>query len=107
MQSYNNMPDNQTLVKRILSDFLGYLRYKVENDKLTMEEEQAFVKLIEDNLPISGTSDDFARYYKQSPVNVRSVINRKMVDKPRRMVMFSFLKFSKIIPDKWRSVAKK
>ena len=101
------MPDNQTLVKRILSDFLGYLRYKVENDKLTMEEEQAFVKLIEDNLPISGTSDDFARYYKQSPVNVRSVINRKMVDKPRRMVMFSFLKFSKIIPDKWRSVAKK
>ena len=107
MQSYNNMPDNQTLVKRILSDFLGYLRYKVDNDKLTLEEEQAFVKLIEDNLPISGTSDDFARYYKQSPVNVRSVINRKMVDKPRRMVMFSFLKFSKIIPDKWRSVAKK
>ena len=101
------MPDNQKLVKRILSDFLGFLRYKVDNDKLTLEEEQAFVKLIEDNLPISGTSDDFAKYYRQSPVNVRSVINRKMMDKPRRMVMFSFLKFSRIIPEKWRNVANK
>lgn len=107
MQKYNNMPDNQKLVKRILSDFLGFLRYKVDNDKLTLEEEQAFVKLIEDNLPISGTSDDFAKYYRQSPVNVRSVINRKMMERPRRMVMFSFLKFSRIIPDKWRDVAKK
>ena len=100
------MPDNQTLVKRILSDFLGFLRYKVDNDKLTLEEEQALVRLIEENLPLYGTSDDFARYYKQSPVNVRSVINRKMIEKPRRMVMFSFLKFSKIIPEKWR-VARK
>lgn len=107
MQIYNNMPNNQNLAKKILSDFLGFLKYKVDNDKLTLEEEQAFVKLIEDNLPISGTSEDFAKYYRQSPVNVRSVINRKMMDKPRRMVMFSFLKFSRIIPEKWRNVANK
>ena len=100
------MPDNKTLVKRILSDFLGFLRYKVDNDKLTLEEEQAIVRIIEENLPLSGTSEDFARYYKQSPVNVRSVINRKMIDKPRRMVAYSFLKFSRIVPEKWR-VAKK
>jgi hypothetical protein len=100
------MPDNKILVKRILSDFLGFLRYKVDNDKLTLEEEQAIVRIIEENLPLSGTSDDFARYYKQSPVNVRSVINRKMIDKPRRLVLYPFLKFSKIVPEKWR-VAKK
>ena len=100
------MPDNKILVKRILSDFLGFLRYKVDNDKLTLEEEQAIVRIIEENLPLSGTSEDFARYYKQSPVNVRSVINRKMIDKPRRLVLYPFLKFSKIVPEKWR-VAKK
>lgn len=96
------MRTEQTLVKKIISDVLGFLKYKVDNDKLTLEEEQAIVRMIEKNLPLSGTSDDFARYYKQSPVNVRSVINRRMLDKPVRKVMYPFLSFIKIIPSRWR-----
>ena len=97
------MPNNQNLVKKILSDFLGFLKYKVDNDKLTLDEEQAIVKLIEENLPLSGTSDDFADYYGQSPVNIRCVIHRKMIEKPVRKVLYPFLSFSKKIPSKWRS----
>ena len=96
------MPSNQTFAKRIISEFLGFLKYKVDNDKLTLDEEQAIVKLIEDNLPLSGTADDFADYYHQSPVNVRSVIHRRMIEKPARKVLYSFLSFARKIPQKWK-----
>ena len=93
---------DKKLIKKVLSDALGFLKYKVDNDRLTLEEEQAFVRLMEENIPLVGTSDDFARYYNQSPINVRSVINRRMIEKPRRQVVRSFLSFSRIIPEKWR-----
>lgn len=102
MQKYNNMPNNQNLAKKILSDFLGFLKYKVDNDKLTLEEEQAFARFIEENIPLTATTDDIAQYYGQTPVNVRAVISRKMLDKPKRRVTYPFLKFLRIKPPKWR-----
>lgn len=102
MQKYNNMPNNQNLAKKILSDFLGFLKYKVDNDKLTLEEEQAFARFIEENIPLTATTDDIAQYYGQPPVNVRAVISRKMLDKPKRRVTYPFLKFIRIKPPKWR-----
>ena len=100
------MLDKQNLAKKILSEFLGFLKYKVDNDKLTLDEEQALVNLIEGNLPLSGTSDDFADYYGQSPVNVRCVIHRKMLAKPVRKVLYPFLSFARVIPSKWKSRCK-
>lgn len=89
-------------VKEILSDFFGYLKYKVDNDRFTLEEEQALIRLIENNIPLVGTSEDFAKYYNQPQVNVRSVITRRMLEKPKRMVVRSFSSFCKIIPSSWR-----
>lgn len=102
MQSYDNSPKGQKIGKIILSDFLGFLKYKVDNDLLTLDEEQAILRVIENGVPLHGTSDDFAEYYKQSPVNVRSVICRKMLDKPKRKILYPFAAFSRIIPDSWR-----
>lgn len=96
------MTNKQIAVRKILSDCLGFLKYKVDNNKLTLDEEQAFVKLIEENIPVSGTSRDFAEYYKQSPINVRCVISRKMLDKPVRKVLYPFLSFARKIPSSWR-----
>lgn len=66
-----------------------------------MEEEQALVRIIEKDLPLSATCDDLARYYHQTPENIRAVIHRRLLSKPKRRVMYSFLDFSKIVPDKW------
>lgn len=101
MQSYNKDSKTNGLGKKILSDFLGFLKFKVDTGQLTLEEEQAMVRIIERDLPLYGTSDDFAAYYHQPPGNVRNVINRRMLSKPKRRTMYSFLDFSKIIPDKW------
>lgn len=101
MQIYKKSLDKRSICKRFLSDFLGFLKYKVDNDSLALEEEQAIVRLIEENLPLYGTTDDFAGYFRQPASNVRNVISRRMLSKPRRRVMYSFLDFCKIVPDKW------
>ena len=98
------MSEDSNLVKKLLSDCLGFLKYKVDHDKMTLEEEQAFVRLIEKNIPLLGTSEDFAKYYKQSPVNIRSVISRKVIEKPIRRVFYPFISFAKKIPKKWNSL---
>ena len=103
MQRYNNSGKEVRVGKKILSDFLGFLKYKVDNDLLTLEEEQALVHIIESGLPLSGTTDDFASYYHQAPVNVRSVINRKLLDRPIRKVLYPFAPFSQVVPDSWRT----
>ena len=99
MQRYDINPEEQRMVKKMLSEFLGFLKYKVESDSLTVEEQQGMLKLIEDNIPLKGTSEDFAKYFGQSPINVRSVICRKMLSKPVRKVMYSFRDFCKVIPN--------
>ena len=101
MQIYNKETNERRFGKKILSDFLGFLKYKVDNDQLTVEEEQAMLRILERDLPLSGTADDLARYYRQTPGNVRAVINRRMSSKPKRRVMYSFLDFSRVVPDKW------
>jgi len=101
MQSYNKESKDKALCKKILSEVLGFLKSKVDNDALTLEEEQAFVRLIEDNIPLAGTADDFARYFRQTPGSVRAVIHRKLLSKPTRRVAYRFLDFLRIVPEKW------
>ncbi len=101
MQSYKESSEYARLAKRILSDILGFLKDKVDNDALTLEEQAALLRFFEENIPVRGTIEDLARYYHQSPVNVRSVIHRRLLSKPLRRFLYSFLDFRKVIPDKW------
>lgn len=89
------------LGKRLLLEFLSFLKYKVDNDLLTMEEVDSIAKAIEDNIRVLGTADDFAAFYGQSKTNVSSVINRRMLEKPKRRVFYNFNAFRKMVPNKW------
>lgn len=89
--------------KKLLSEFLSYLQYKVDNDLLTMEEVESMARSIEENITILGTAEDFAHFYGQSRTNVSSVINRRMIERPTRKVYYRFNAFRKIIPEKWKN----
>lgn len=92
--------------KRIILEVLDYLRYQVDNDRCTPEEMRSFANTIEDNLDIECTVQDIAERYKQSPSNVRNVLSRNFMPKPKRRVHYSFSKFIKFIPKSWvRSVS--
>ena len=86
----------------ILSDILGYYKYKVDNNFCTMEEMNGAIKALESNMEVHGTISDFAKFYGVSESNVRATICRKLLAKPKRKVLYPFGAFAKIIPDKWR-----
>lgn len=101
MQKYKEESISQGLGKKIILDFLDYLSFKVRSDSLTMEEVDSISRVFMENIALSGTIDDLAGYYGQSKENVKVVINRKLLGKPRRRVFYSFNAFRKVIPKSW------
>lgn len=88
--------------RKILAEFLGFLKYKVEHGGFTLEEEQELMQLFVGCVHISATADDLAGYYGRSPEAVRAVVSRKMISKPKRRVLYDFNEFRSIAPDKWK-----
>ncbi len=88
--------------KRVLSEFLSFLKYKVDNDLLTMDEVESIAHTIEEGLILRGTVDDLSKFYDQPKTNISSLINRRLVAKPLRRVFYSFNAFRKIVPESWR-----
>lgn len=87
---------------KLLSEILGFYKYKVDNNLCTSEEIDAASKVLQENMEMYGSIADFAKFYGVSEGNVRSTINRKMFAKPKRKVLYPFQKFLKIVPEKWR-----
>ena len=96
--------ENESM-REVLSEFLGFLKYKVDAGVLTMSDVEAMFTALENGMDISGTADDFAAFYGKSKTNVTTVIDRRMPEPPRRVVLRSFQKFRRIIPESWRKPA--
>lgn len=102
MQKYKEESKDKMLGKKIFLEFLDYLSFKVKNDSLTMEETDSLARTFMENITLTGTIDDLARYYGQSKDNVKVVINRKLLSKPKRRVYYSFNAFRSVIPKRWK-----
>lgn len=89
-------------LKHNLSEIIGFIKYKVDNDLCTPEEIEAVSKMAMENLKLYGTIEDLAKFYDVPESKVRNTINRKMIEKPKRRVYYRFLSFMKIVPAKWR-----
>lgn len=89
-------------LKKNLSEILGYIKYKVDNDLCTPEEIESVSKMAQANLKLYGTIEDLAKFYGVSESRIRNTINRKLIDKPKRRVYYRFLSFMRIAPDRWR-----
>lgn len=89
-------------LKYNLSEIIGYIKYKVDNDLCTPEEIESVSKMAMENLELYGTIEDMAKFYDVPESKVRNTINRKMIEKPKRRVYYRFLSFMKIVPNKWR-----
>ena len=103
VQIYNNMPTETNFAKQIILEFLDFIRFKVENDVLTMEDAEAISRSIQNGLPLVGTTDDFARFYGKTKTNVTTVIDRKMLSKPKRTLLHSFNEFRRAVPSSWHN----
>lgn len=88
--------------KIILSEILDFYKYKVDNNLCTISEMNDAISALENNIESHGTISDFAKFYGVSESNVRAVIARKLAAKPKRLLLYPFHKFAKIIPERWR-----
>lgn len=89
--------------KEELLEILEFYKFKIKNNGCTMEEINSAAKMLEENLNISGTIRDFAEFYDVPESVIRTNISRKLIDKPKRKVMYPFHKFIKIAPEKWKN----
>lgn len=95
------MSEKENFAKEIILEFLDFLRFKIENDRLTLGDTEAMARVFEQGLDLTGTADDFARFYGKSKTNVTTVIDRKFLPKPTRMVSYRFNDFRKAVPSSW------
>lgn len=86
----------------ILSEILGYYKYKVDNNLCTQEEIKNAEKALMENMEVYGSIKDFAEYFDKPEVNIRVAINQKLIAKPKRVVLYPFHQLLKVVPDKWR-----
>ena len=106
IQRYEKASKSNNIHKEILCEFLDFLKFKVENDRLTADEVHSLVTSVVEGTDLYATAEELARFYGQSQHNVRCVINRKLLAKPQRRVYYPFSAFAKIIPDSWRKMTR-
>lgn len=87
--------------KKELLEILDYYKYRVQNG-CTMAEIDSALEALENNMGIDGTISDFAKFYGVSESNVRATISRKLINKPKRKVLYPFHAFRKVIPESWK-----
>ena len=85
-----------------LSDFLGFLRYKVVCGSMTFDDMRAILAVMERECRIKATAKELAGFYNQSEDNVRHVLHRNILPAPERRVYYDFGAFRKVVPAKWR-----
>lgn len=101
-QSYKEKSAKRNVQKEILCEFLDYVKFKVESDRLTADEVASLVQSVVDGCDLYATAKELARFYDQTEHNVRCVINRRLLAKPRRRVYYPFSAFAKVVPDSWK-----
>ena len=88
--------------KNYLIEILEFYIYKLKSDGCTMDEINSATNALEQNMQINGTITDFAKFYGKPESQIRATIARRLFAKPKRILLYPFHAFIKIIPDSWR-----
>ena len=89
--------------KKELLEILDYYKFKLKKNACTMEEINSAAKMLQENMKINGTLDDFAEFYGKTKTAVSSQIKRNLIDRPKKNVtLYPFHKFRRVVPDSWR-----
>lgn len=89
-------------MKKILIEVLEFYKMKLENDKCTPEELRTAFNALSNDVVCEVTIKDLADFYGQSESNVRNVLSRNIIEKPKRKITYNFISVSKILPSRWK-----
>lgn len=86
----------------IITTLLFWIK-KLRRGDCTSEQKRAVFEAMQTMGESYATVDELADFYGKSRDAIHGVIKRRYIGKPRRnIVMYSFSKFSKLVPDSWR-----
>lgn len=89
------------VIKQNLKEIFQFGIYKLDNNLCTPAELRSLERMVEGNLEMDASIKDIATFFNKPEVNVRVAINQKLIAKPKRVILYPFLKFLKIAPRKW------
>lgn len=88
-------------VQEELVKLLDYYKEQMKSGGCTMGAMLSLYGFLMENIDVVGTTKDFAEFFGIPESTVRSVIARKMIQKPTRRVFYPFHSFVKIAPRNW------
>ena len=91
------------MIKKLLLEIIDYYREKIANDKCTESEMREIFALVSSKIVGDSTIADIAEHFGQSESNVRNIIARRYIGKPKRRVSYNFFKILDIVPKSWFS----
>ena len=89
------------MIKKLLLEIIDYYRDKIANDNCTEAEMRDIFALVSSKIVGDSTIADIAEHFGQSESNVRNIIARRYIGKPKRRVSYNFFKILDIVPKSW------
>lgn len=86
--------------KELIRETLDFYKYKLDHG-CSMQDINTAAKWIAENVDAIGSVEDFAKFMGKSERDVRTVLSRKVIDKPKRRVFYHFIPFIKNVQSKW------
>ena len=88
--------------KQNLKEIFQFGIYKLDHNLCTPEEINSWNEALMQNVEMDASIRELADFFNVSEQNVRTTIHRKLIAGPKRKVVYPFLEFLKIAPEKWR-----
>jgi len=89
--------------KESLKELFLFAIFKLDNGDCTPEEYKSWADAAMSNVDMQASIKELADFFGVSEHNVRSTINRKMLAKPKRRVVYPFKSFMEVAPESWHN----
>lgn len=93
------MENNKEFLKKILEFGI----YQLDNNLCTPDTISSATKAAASTLIMDASIKELSDFFGVSEQSVKATINRKLIAKPKRKVVYPFMAFLKVVPDKWRN----
>lgn len=92
-------------MREVLCDCLGLIEHKIKNGSVTISDIRTMVDTLVSSVGVDATIKEVAGFYNTSEVNVRSLIKRRIMRKPKRRVYYDFREICRNVPKSWHAKA--
>ena len=95
-----------TMIKQVILDILDFIRWQVINDRCTPEQLRSIHASLVEKITVEATAEDIADYFGKSKENVRNVLSRTPMPRPKRKTYYCIKSFFKFMPKTWKHINK-